>query len=139
MYKIKLSPRELAKLQQRRKKEKNKAIADRLHCLYLAHTGKGNKEITEILAIHKNSVTNWMKLYLAKGLVGLCRSENFDRRSSRIDDYLEPIKQDIHNNTISTLAQLQDWIKDKYSLEIEQSWLWRCCKKNSIYLTKRPA
>ena len=138
MYKIKLSPRGLAKLQQRRKKEKNKAIADRLHCLYLAHTGKGNKEITEILAIHKNSVTNWIKIYLEKGLDALCRPENFDRRVSRIDDHLEHIKQDIQDHTITTLAELQHWIQKEYSLTMEQSWLWRCCKKNSIYLTKRP-
>lgn len=138
MYKIKLSRREFLNLQKRRKQEKNKAISDRLHCIYLAHLGKGNKEIADVLAINKNSTTNWIKTYLEKGLAELCRPENFDRRPSRIDEYLEKIKQDIRDNAIATLAELQDWIKRQYALEMEQSWLWRCCKKNSIYLTKRP-
>ncbi len=138
MYKIKLTRSELSALQKRRKKESSKAISDRLHCLYLAHIGKGNKEITDILAINKNSATNWIKIYLEKGMDELCRAENFDRRPSRIDSYLEKIKQDIQDNAIATLSELQDWIKQKYLIEMEQSWLWRCCKKNSIYLTKKP-
>jgi transposase len=139
MYKVKLSASELAKLNKRRKKEKSKATADRLQCIYLAHMGKKNKEITEILAINKNSATNWIKIYIEKGLVELCRPENFNRRSAKIDDYVEKIKQDIKENTISTLSELQDWIKKEYSLKIEQSWLFRCCKKNSICLVKKHA
>lgn len=137
MYKIKLSAGELAQLNKRRKKEKNKAISDRLQCIYSAAKGKENKEITNILAINKNSATNWIKIYLDKGLDELCRPENFNRRSAKIDDYLEKIKRDIKKNTIATLAELQGWIKKKYSLQIEQSWLFRCCKKNSICLTKK--
>jgi len=139
MYTIKLSHRELMALNKRRKMEKNKTIADRLHCLYLAHTGKGHKEIQDILAINKNSVTNWIKLYRSQGLDGLCRAENYDRRSSRIDVYLDQIKQDVADHPIASLAELQDWIKQRYAVEIEQSWLWRCCKKNSICLTRKPA
>lgn len=137
MYKIKLSAGELAQLNKRRKKEKNKAISDRLQCIYLAAKGKENKEITNTLAINKNSTTNWIKIYIDKGLDELCRPENFNRRSAKIDDYLEKIKRDIKENTIATLAELQGWIKKKYSLQIEQSWLFRCCKKNSICLTKK--
>lgn len=139
MYKVKLSKSELVGLNKRRKKEKNKEILNRLQCIYLAHKGKGNKEITDLLAINKNSATNWIKIYLTKGLDELCRPENFDRRSSKIDDYIEKIKRDVKENTISTLPELQGWIKEKYSLTIEQSWLFRCCKKNFIYLGRKPA
>lgn len=139
MYKVKLSSAELVKLRKKRRKEKNKAISDRLHCIYLSAKGKKNKEIKDILAINKNSVTNWIKIYETKGLEELCRPENFDRRSSKIDDYVEKIKQDIKENTIATLTELHDWLKNKYSLEMEISWLYRCCKKNSIYLARKHA
>lgn len=137
MYKIKLSQIELAKLNKKRKKETSKAIFDRLQCVYLAAKGKENKEIKDILAINKNSVTNWIKIYIEKGLDELCQPENFDRRSAKIDDYIEEIKRDIKEKTISTLSELQSWIKKEYSLQIEQSWLSRCCKKNSIFLTRK--
>lgn len=139
MYKINLSATELAKLNRRRKKENNKHICDRLHCVYLAAKGKSNKEITDILAVNKNSVTKWIKIYLEKGLAELCRPIDFDRRSSKIDEHIENIKQDIKTNTIATLAELSDWLKKKYSLPMEISWLWRCCKKNSIYLARKHA
>lgn len=138
MYTLHLSPKELRQLQARRTQEKNTGLFKRVQCIYLAHLGKGNNEITELLAVNKNSVTEWMKLYTTQGLDALCRPINYDRRSSKIDTYVDHIKQDIQKNAISTLAELQDWIKTKYSLELEQSWLWRCCKKNSICLTKRP-
>lgn len=137
MYPLHLSPGALKQLQVRIKKEKSKVIFKRLQCIYLAHHGKGNHEITALLAVNKNSVTEWMKTYTTKGLDALCRPINYDRRSSKIDPYITKIKRDIQDHTISTLAELQDWIKTQYSIELEQSWLWRCCKKNSICLTKR--
>lgn len=137
MYTITLSRAELAALNQRRKQTKNKQIADRLQCIYLAHSGKGNKAITELLTVNKNSVTDWIKLYLDQGLDAVCRPIDYDRRSSKLDAHIEAIKHDVQDQTIATLAELQDWIKTKYSIELEQSWLWRCCKKNSICLTKK--
>lgn len=95
MHKIKLSPTELAKLKKRRKKEKNKAISDRPRRVYLSAKGKQNKEIKDILSVNKNSATNWIKIYETKGLDEPCRPEDFDRRSSKIDDYVEKIKLDI--------------------------------------------
>ena len=138
MYKIELSAKELAKLDKKRKKEKNKMISDRLRCIYLAAKGKKNKEIQDVLAVNKNSVTNWIKIYREKGLEELCRPADYNRRAAKIDDYVEKIKQDVKDNTISTLSELQDWIRTNYALAIELSWLYRCCKKNSICLARKP-
>ena len=137
MYKIKLSQSELAELNQRKKRETNVKMHHRLQTVYLAHKGRDNKEIVDILAVNKNSVTKWIEIYSKKGIDKLCEPINYDRRSSKIDDYIDKIKQDIRNNAISTLAELQDWIKNNYALEMEQSWLFRCCKKNSICLVKK--
>lgn len=136
MYKINLSRIELTAINKRRKKEKNKLIFKRLQCIYLAHKGTDGKEIAKILAVNKNTVTKWIKTYEEDGLTELCRPINYDRRSSKIDDYIERIKKDVKDNALSTLAELHDWLKDNYSMEIEISWLFRCCKKNSICLAK---
>ena len=137
MYKIKLSKDELSELNKKKKREKNTKMYHRLQSVYLAHKGRDNKEITDILGVNKNSVTKWIKIYSKKGLNELCQPINYNRRSAKIDEHIDKIKQDIKDNTISTLAELQDWVKEKYSLEIEQSWLFRCCKKNSVCLTKK--
>ena len=137
MSKIKLSSAELTELNKRRKKEKDKKIYNRLQCIYLAHAGKKHKEIIDILSVNKNSITDWIKIYLDKGIDELSRPIDYDRRSSKIDTYIDKIKCGIKENSISTLAELQDWINEKYSIELEKSWLFRCCKKNSICLTKK--
>ena len=137
MYKIKLSQAELEDLNKRKIKEKNTKMYHRLQTIYLVNKGKHNKEIVDILEVNKNSITNWIKIYFEKGIDGLCQPINYDRRSSKIDKYVNKIKKDIKDNTISTLNELQGLINEKYSLKIEISWLFRCCKKNSICLTKR--
>ena len=116
------------------KEGKNTKIYCRLQSVYLTHKGKDNKEIIEILEVNKNSVTDWIKIYCEKGIDELCKPIEYNRRSAKIDNYIGKIKQDIKDNTISTIAELQDWIKKKYSLKIEQSWLFRCCKKTQFVL-----
>ena len=138
MLKTNISKFDLKEIKLRKKKEKDKKIYRRLQFLHLKHKGKTNKEIADITGVCVDTVTDWSRIYLDKGLSGLCKPINYNNRSSKIDDYIDKIKQDIRDNTISTLAELQDWLKRKYSIEVEQSWLFRCCKKKAIYLTKKP-
>jgi len=137
MYKVKLTRAELTKLEKAKKGEKNKRIFRRLQCLYLSHQGREYKEIADITGVCVDTVTDWLKLYLDQGIAGLCQLDFKDKRRSKIDDYADKIKEDVRNNTISTLSELQDWLKSHYAIEMETSWLFRCCKKNSICLTRK--
>jgi len=139
MYKVKLSKTELKKLNESIKTEKDKRVYLRLQCIYLNNSGEDNKEIAGILGVCVDTVTDWIKLYTEEGLAGLTQLDFKGKRKSKIDDYVEKIKQDVKDNTISSIAELQDFIKDKYSIELECSWLFRCCKKKLICLSKRPA
>ena len=137
MLKITISKSDFKEIKFRKKKEKDQKIYRRLQFLHLKSKNKTNKEIADLLGVCVDTITDWTRIYSDKGLTGLCEPINYDNRSAKIDSYTEEIKQDIKDNTISSLSELQDWIKKNYSLEIEQSWLFRCCKKNSIYLTKK--
>ncbi len=137
MLKITMSKNDIKDIKLKKRKEKDKKIYRRLQFLHLKHKNKTNKEIADLLGVCVDTITDWTRIYSSEGLTGLCQPINYDNRSAKIDDYVVKIKQDIKDNTISTLSELQDWIKKKYSLEIEQSWLFRCCKKNSIYLIKK--
>jgi len=139
MYQIKLTKAEILKLKKLKKSEKNKRIFRRLQCLELSHKGKEYKEIADITGVCVDTITDWIKLYLDKGIIGLCHLDFKDKRRSKIDDYADRINKDVKDNMISTLSELQAWLKSQYKIEIEQSWLFRCCKKNLIYLTKKHA
>lgn len=138
MYQIKLSVNELKKIKQLQEKEKNTRILRRLEAIKLLNQGQSHQQIAEALNVCIDTITDWIKLYESEKLPGLCKLQFKDKRKSKINDYVDQIKQDVKDNTISTLAELQALIREKYSIEMEQSWLFRCCKKNLIYLTKKP-
>lgn len=137
MSKIKISKQNLDEIKKRMKIEKNKKIFRRLQFLNLKYKGKTNIEIADIVGVCADTITDWTRIYSEGGIEKLCKPMNFDRRKAKIDDYIDDIKKDIKDNTISTLAELRDFIKKNYSLEIEMSWLFRCCKKNSICLARK--
>lgn len=138
MYTIHLSTKQLKRVKQLQENEKSVKVYRRLQTLIMASEGQAYQAIASTLAVSVNTVTDWLKLYKKSGLTGLRTLHFTGKRQSSFDKYATRIKQDIKDNVIPTLAALQAWVKKKYSLELEQSWLFRCCKKNSIYLTKRP-
>lgn len=138
MYTIELSKRELKQIKQLIKQEKRVRVYRRLQAIEMAATGSQYRTIAATIGVGADTVADWIQLYAKSGLTALCTLHFTGKRTAPFNTYLDQIKQDIVDNTIATLAALQAWIKEKYSLEMEQSWLWRCCKKNSICLTKRP-
>jgi len=137
MYQTKLSKTELKELKQLKQKERDKKIFRRLQAIYLRHQGKSNQEIADIVGVCKETVIDWARIFEIKGLDGICQLNYEGRRLSKIDPYIDKIKKDVKDKTISTLAELQDLLKENYSIEIEQSWLSRYCKKNFISLTRK--
>ena len=137
MYQVKLSKTELKELKRLKRKERDKKIFRRLQAIYLRHQGKPNQEIADIIGVCKETVIDWTRIFETEGFDGICQLNYEGRRVLKIDPHIDKIKKDIKKETISTLAELQDLLKKKYSIEIEQSWLSRCCKKNSIFLTRK--
>jgi len=138
MHKVDLGKRELAKLRKLKQETADKRVFRRLQCIELAGEGKEYREIAGIVGVCVDTVTDWIKLFSNEGLAGLCRLDFKGKRQSKIDDHIAEIKTDVSNNMISTLSELQDWLKKHYRIEMEKSWLFRCCKKNSICLARKP-
>ena len=139
MLAVQLSKNELANVRQLKSKETRVKVYRRLQALQMAAAGARHQDIATTLGVCDDTVTDWIRLYNDKGLKVLCAPRFTGKRRSPFHDHLEEIERDIEGKAIATLAELQEWIKAKYALEMEASWLWRCCKKNSVYLTKRPA
>lgn len=138
MYKIKLSKTELVRVQQMKKRIKDKRIFRRLQALTLKARGRSHQEIADTAGVSVDTVTDWLKIYRAQGLDELCRPIDYDRRSSVIDPHIGKVKQLVEERLVSTLAELQNLLKREFRIDLEQSWLSRCCKKNAICLTRKP-
>lgn len=136
-YSISLSCKELEEVNKSLKTQKESKICKRLVSLKMKNHGLANREIANILSVHIDTITNWHKLYISHGLSGLCKLHLKNRKKSKLDVHIDDLKKLIEEKTISTIAELQNYISNIYGIEIEHSWLSRYCKKNSIALIKR--
>ena len=134
---IYLSEEEQKELKQRKQTEKSIKIYRRYQYLELSNRGMTNLEIAEILDVTNDTITDWRQLFLNGGLEALSELHYEGRRESRIAPYKEQIKEYIAKENIGTLAQLQGYLEKTYEIGVSQSWLFRYCKKNSIFLTKK--
>lgn len=135
-YKIQLNNSQLSELKERLPKERDSKIWRRLKCIDLKHNDYPNWEIGEILDVHHETITDWCKLFLKDGFEGLCELKYEGRRLSKLESVKEKIKEHIESEMVPTLGALQHWLKETFEIEVEQSWLGRWLKKNSIFLTK---
>jgi transposase len=124
-------------LKSRLASEQSAKIYRRLLWLDLRRRGYRQKEIASLLCVTQAQLTNWSKIFALKGLDGLCSLSYEDRRPSQLMPYLQSIKDHVRDASVSTLSALQDWLSQEHGIVIEQSWLSRFIKKNSIVLIKR--
>jgi transposase len=136
-HKILLTPPIAEALKSRLVCEQSAKIYRRLLWLDLRRRGYRQKEIASLVCVSQAQLTNWSKIFALKGLDGLCCVHYEDRRPSRLMPYLQSIKNHVRDASVSTLSALQDWLLEEHGIVIEQSWLSRFIKKNSIVLTKR--
>lgn len=133
-YKINLTQEEDLTLRALLKKNQNKKnILKRVYCILLKNEGQKNINITKLLGIHEDTVADWTKIYLKKGVDGLLRYNYSERRKSQLHPYRGKIKRMAAAKSVKTVEQLQQKVKMNLGYEIEYSWFYRYCKKYGIY------
>lgn len=122
---------ELKKLIKENQHRKN--ILKRLYCVLLKNEGQKNINITQLLGIHEDTIADWTKIYLNKGIEGLLKFKYSERRKSKLHPYRSKIKRMASTKSVKTIEQLQLKVKENLGIEIEYSWFYRYCKKYGIY------
>ena len=112
-------------------------IYRRLQCIHFKDLGLKHSIIASSLSVHIDTITDWLKLFNTAGFDGLCKLDYDNRRISKLDSVQSQMKQYIDDNMIGTISQLQSYLLSVHQINIEQSWLFRYCKKNSIHLTRK--
>lgn len=137
-YTVTLSKADLSKLKILLRETESSKILKRYQCIHFKKQGLKNKDIAMLLCVNIDTVTDWLRTFLERGLKGLGELEYEGRRISQLEQYKEGIKSYVDSNIVSSIKELQQYILETYQLQVEESWLFRYCKKNSIALTKRP-
>ncbi|MBI9053865.1 MAG: hypothetical protein JEY96_08615 [Bacteroidales bacterium] len=133
-YRINLSSEEELEIRNViRESQHKKNILKRAYCILLKNEGQKNENIIKLLDIHEDTVADWSKIYIVKGLNGLLNYKYSERRKSKLNPYRNQIKRMASAKKIKTIEQLQLKVKDKIGIEVEYSWFYRYCKKYGIY------
>lgn len=133
-YKVDLTVDEELVLKKLVKENQNKKnVLKRAYCILLKNEGQKNVNITQLLGIHEDTIADWTKIYLKKGLQGLLRFGYSERRKSQLHPYKTKIKRMASAKSVKTIEQLQQKVKVNIGIEIEYSWFYRYCKKYGIY------
>lgn len=122
---------ELRKLIKENQNRKN--ILKRAYCILLKNEGQKNINITQLLSIHEDTIADWTKIYLKKGIDGLLKYKYSERRKSQLHPYRSKIKRMASAKNTRTVEQLQHKVKVNLGYDIEYSWFYRYCKKYGIY------
>ena len=133
-YRVRLTKEEEAELRKLIKENQNrKNILKRAYCILLKNEGQKNINITQLLGIHEDTVADWTKIYLRKGIEGLLRFKYSERRRSKLHPHRSKIRRMAIAKNIRTVEQLQQKVKTNLGFDIEYSWFYRYCRKYGIY------
>ena len=135
-YRIQLSNDEELELKRLIKNnQRRKNILKRLYCILLKNEGQKNTNITQLLNIHEDTIADWTKIYLKRGIDGLLKYKYSERRKSKLHPYKNKIKRMANAKNIKTVEQLQKKVKTNLGFDIEYSWFYRYCGLIRISLT----
>lgn len=132
--KINLSPEEENQLQKYKKQTRDGKIFRRLLCVEMKNKGYLHDEIASFCGVCRDTLTDWLQLFETGGFEALCNLNYEGRRRSKLDQYTEELKDYIQKEHPSRLIDIQRYIKENHGIEVEESWLWRWCKKKSLLL-----
>jgi len=131
-YKVNLSKEQIEELRAIQKTVSNVKIYKRLQCISLISKEYSKSEIADILDVSNNTITTWLKIFAKGGVELLTTFDYKDRKKSKLFEIKEDIRKYINTELPSKVAQVQDWIKRNYDIEIEHSWLYRYLKKTQF-------
>ena len=136
-YQVILSKIDLDIIKTKKRKERDAKLLRRYQCLSMLHENYPKKEVAKLLGVNIDTITDCVKIYTKSGLAGLGLFNYEGRRPSSLDQIKDELVDLIKKENINTMVQLQGKIKSNYKLDVEESWLGRYCKKNSISLIRK--
>ena len=135
---IELSDSEKENLKKLKSKEKNNKIYRRYIYLELSNKGLTNLEISKVLGVCNDTLTDWRILFKEGGLEAISQLNYTNQgQVSRLEKVTVEIKEKQESEGISSLKDLQYWLKNSHNIETCISNIFYFCKKNSIFLIKK--
>ena len=110
-------------LQGRLKHERDARLRLRLHLLILIRSGQvqGRGEAAEHLAVHRNTIRNWLARYTHGGLealLGTAAPKPKPEQKTLSEPVLKKLKQRLAEEGFSSYVAIQQWLQHDFGLAI---------------------
>lgn len=111
------------------RKERNDKLKRRIHMLVLLKSGESlkRKEIAERLAVHRNTIRNWISIYMSKGLTELLNIKPTGPapgQKTLDESILSALKERLEDSSgFESYVQIQSWIKETYGIDVKYKTL----------------
>lgn len=97
MLTLNLSKTEIRQLNYERFHHPSPIVQKRFHVIYFKSMNYCHKEISKLASVHSNSITNFIKLYIAGGIDAL-KELNYTGPQSELDQYSKTIEKEFLKN-----------------------------------------
>lgn len=110
-------------------KERNAELKRRIHMLVLLKNGEclKRKEIANRLAVHRNTIRNWLSIYMSNGLTELLNIKTTgpaSRQKTLDNSVLSSLKERLEDSSgFDSYIQIQSWIKETHGIDVKYKTL----------------
>lgn len=120
------------------KQEKKTKLYKRLLFLKYRMDGCSNKKIGVRLSVCVKTLTNWTNLFQEEGFIGFLKLKYDNRRIPEFEKYKNEITDYMKEHSVKTMNQLLKYLKNTHHVKTDYGNLYKFCKKNSIFLSRKP-
>jgi transposase len=117
---LNLSESKIKELQSQYKQERDRRIAERIHCIILYAQGKDLKELKRVLFVGIRTLKKWIKTYLAQGIDGLRQWGYQGQACALSDEQWAEVEAELERKPYHYAKQVVAFVKKKFGLEYSQ-------------------
>ena len=138
MAKIKLTSEQKLELNNAEMQLDKAQLIKRITAIKLRSKGLSNIEIGEILMKSDQTISNWVQIYLKKGLNSLLQW-NYEGRPSILSiEMQQKLKDRNAVKPFDKASEAQLYIKEEFDIEYHLHWVQKLLKKNfNLHIKKR--
>lgn len=111
-----LSEDERAEITRRYKAEKSPRFRERLHCLLLKDQGYTNTQVTQLLLVCADTITDWLNRYQDAGLEALCCLETGGSEGFLSAEQLRLLQAELDTHRFQAAKQICAWVKEQWGV-----------------------
>lgn len=125
MIKVSLTRSQRRRFEQllKKKSQLHPKILPRLQGILLRAEGRKPQVIADLLKVHRNTVTNWIKLFNRQGAAGLL-SLNYQGREPFLTVKQQgQLEQKLEQTLFTRLKDIQNWVEKRFKVHYSESGL----------------